>query len=67
MQERDFKIDGLKWLRDESLDDADDLPLPEELATGAISELEGAVEELNAIIALLENGSSMPSNSPFFA
>jgi hypothetical protein len=31
-------------------------PEPEELATDAISELEGAVEELIAILALLENG-----------
>ncbi|HEU0022961.1 MAG TPA: N-6 DNA methylase, partial [Dehalococcoidia bacterium] len=56
VKERDYKIDGLKWLRDESLDDADDLPEPEELATDAIGELEGAVEELNAIIGMLENG-----------
>jgi type I restriction enzyme M protein len=53
---RDFKIDGLKWLKDESLDDMDDLPEPEELATDAISELEAAVEELNQIVAMLENG-----------
>ena len=53
---RDYKIDSLKWLRDESLDDMDDLPEPEELATDAISELEAAVLELNSIIKLLENG-----------
>jgi len=57
VKERDFKIDGLKWLRDESLEDADDLPEPEELATDAIAELEEAVGELNAVLALLENGS----------
>jgi type I restriction enzyme M protein len=55
VKDRDFKIDSLKWLKDESLDDADELPEPEELATDAISELETAVEELNAIIGLLEN------------
>ena len=43
-----------KWLKEDSLEDADDLPEPEELATDAISELEGAVEELNAVLALLE-------------
>jgi len=59
VRERDFKIDSLKWLRDESLDDADELPEPEELATDAIGELEGAVEELNAIIGMLENGNSL--------
>jgi hypothetical protein len=32
------------------------LPEPEELATGAIAELEVAVEELNGVLALLENG-----------
>jgi type I restriction enzyme M protein len=56
---RDFKLDGLKWLKEESLDDSDELPEPEELATDAIAELEGAVEELNAILALLENGNGV--------
>ncbi len=56
VQGRDFKLDSFKWLKDESLEDADELPPPEELATDAISELEGAVEELNAVLALLENG-----------
>ncbi len=51
---RNFKIDSLKWLKDESLD-ADELPEPEELATEAIEELEAAVSELNQILALLEN------------
>jgi hypothetical protein len=32
------------------------LPEPEELVTDAISELEATVEELNVIMALLENG-----------
>jgi type I restriction enzyme M protein len=49
---REFKIDSLKWLKDQSLD-SDELPEPEELATDAISELEGAVDELSAIIELL--------------
>ena len=31
-------------------------PEPEELASDAIAELEGAVEELNQVLALLENG-----------
>jgi len=49
---RDFKIDSLKWLKDESLD-GDELPEPEELAADAIAELEGAVDELASIIDLL--------------
>ena len=58
LQARDFKIDSLKWLRDESLEDGDELPEPEELATDAIAELEGAVEELSAALSMLENGAS---------
>jgi len=56
VRSREFKLDSFKWLKDESLEDADELPPPEELATDAIGELEGAVEELGAVLALLENG-----------
>jgi type I restriction enzyme M protein len=59
VKDRDFKIDSLKWLKDESLDDMDELPEPEELAADAISELESAAQELNAIIRMLENSSSV--------
>lgn len=55
---KDFKLDGFKWLKEESLDDADELPEPEELANEAISELELAVTELNEVLTLLENGSA---------
>jgi type I restriction enzyme M protein len=55
IKERDFNIDGLKWLKDESLDDGEDMPEPEELATDAIAELENAVNDLNAVLTLLEN------------
>jgi type I restriction enzyme M protein len=56
VRQRGFKLDSFKWLKEESLDDADDLPEPDELATDAIAELKGALEELNAVLALLENG-----------
>jgi type I restriction enzyme M protein len=55
---RDFKIDSLKWLKDESLDDTDDLVDPEELATDAIAELEAAVEELKAIVMMFESNAN---------
>ena len=58
VQQCGFKIDSLKWLRDESLEDASHLPPPEELATEAISELESAIEELNAVLTALESESS---------
>lgn len=56
VRERQFKLDGFKWLKEESLEDADDLPDPDELAGEAIVELEGAVKELNEIVSLLSNG-----------
>jgi len=56
IKERDYKLDGFKWIRDENLEDAADLPEPAELATDAISELEEAVNELNLILTELENG-----------
>ncbi len=51
---REFKLDGFKWLREESLEDSGELPEPEELATDAIGELEAAVAELNSVLAILE-------------
>ncbi|HVU04300.1 MAG TPA: class I SAM-dependent DNA methyltransferase [Polyangiaceae bacterium] len=56
---KDFKLDGFKWLKEESLEDADDLPEPDELAAEAISELEQAVGELNQVLRLLENGNGV--------
>jgi type I restriction enzyme M protein len=56
VKDREFKLDSFKWLKEESVEDADDLPEPEELATDAIAELEGAVEELTAVLTLHENG-----------
>lgn len=56
LKERDYKIDSLKWLRDDSLRNTDDMPDPEKLAAEAIDELEGAVGDLNAILELMGNG-----------
>jgi len=56
VKERNYKIDSLKWLKDDSLDDADSLPEPEELAVEAIEELRLAVDELQQVLVLLENG-----------
>jgi len=64
VKEREFKIDGLKWLRDESLDDGNGLPEPEELAADAIAELEAAVQDLNAVVSLLENDSLLTREMP---
>jgi type I restriction enzyme M protein len=64
IRERDYKIDSLKWLKDESLD-SDGMGEPEELATEAIADLKFAVEELNKVLSLLENGvpNALPTES----
>ncbi len=56
VRERNFKLDGFRWLKDETVDGGNGLPEPEELVTDAISELQRAVDRLNAILAMLENG-----------
>ena len=57
VKNRDFKIDSLKWIKDESLDDGAEIAEPEELATDAIAELQAAVGELSSLLLTLENGS----------
>ena len=53
MKERDYKLD-ITWLKDESLEDADDLPEPQDLAAEAIAELEAVVDDLKEMLTLLE-------------
>jgi len=58
IKEREYKLD-ITWLRDESLEDANDLPEPEVLAAEAITELEAVVDDLRDILALVEvNGNN---------
>ncbi len=49
-----YKLDSFKWLRDEELDDPDDLAEPEELITEAMEELQLALDDLGDIQRLLE-------------
>ncbi len=53
IKERGYKLD-ITWLKDESLEDSDDLPEPQDLATEAITELEAVVDDLKEIVELLE-------------
>lgn len=53
IKERGYKLD-ITWLKDESLEDSDDLPEPQELAVEAITELEAIVDSLREIVALVE-------------
>ena len=49
----DHKLDII-WLKDESLECADELPEPQDLAAESITELEAAVGDLREIAAMLE-------------
>ena len=53
MKERDYKLD-ITWLKDESLEDSDELPEPQDLASEAITEFEAIVDDLKEIVALVE-------------
>lgn len=53
IQAREYKLD-VTWLKDESLEDSDELPEPQDLATEAITELEAVVDDLKEIVALIE-------------
>lgn len=58
IKNRDYKLD-ITWLKDETLEDSDELPEPQELATEAITELEAVVDDLREILQLVEvNGES---------
>lgn len=54
IKERGYKLD-INWLVDESLDNGDDLPEPQELAAEAITEFEAVISDLNDVVRLLEN------------
>jgi type I restriction enzyme M protein len=53
IKERNYKLD-ITWLKDENLEDAGELPEPQDLADEAIAELEAAVDELKEILHLIE-------------
>lgn len=54
------------WLKDESLEDAENLPAPEVLAQEIVDDLEAALEEMKAVIEDLEapdlTGGGNPTN-----
>lgn len=53
IKERDYKLD-ITWLKDESIEDADRLPEPQDLASEAITELEAVVDDLREVLQLIE-------------
>jgi len=54
VKEKSYKLVELAWLKDDSLEDSDDLPEPQDLAGEAITELEAVVDDLREIMALIE-------------
>jgi type I restriction enzyme M protein len=50
---RDYKLD-ITWLKDDSIEDGDSLPEPQDLASEAITELEAVVDDLKEIVRLIE-------------
>ena len=58
IKERDYKLD-ITWLKDDSVEDANNLPDPQDLASEAITELKATVDDLKEILQLIEvNGES---------
>jgi type I restriction enzyme M protein len=55
IKERHYKLDAFKWLRDEELDDPDEMPEPEELITTAMEELQLALDNLTDMQRLLDS------------
>lgn len=55
VKQKHYKLDAFKWIRDEELDDPDDLPEPDELITEAMEELQLALDDLADIQKLLED------------
>ncbi len=53
VKERDYRLD-ITWLKDETLDDGEDLPEPKELVDEVLDELETAVADLKKMSRLLE-------------
>lgn len=60
IKERQYKLD-ITWLKDESLEDADDLPDPQILASEAITELEAMVDDLKEILDELDSNGNQNS------
>ena len=52
IKERGYNLD-IKWLKDDSLDDPNDLPEPQDLIEEAVTELEAVVDELGEIALML--------------
>jgi type I restriction enzyme M protein len=53
VQDRGYNLD-IKWLKDEGLDDGEDLPEPDVIISETITELESTVDELKDVLGIIE-------------
>ena len=56
VKDKNYKLDSFKWLKEEDIEENDEIGEPEELITDALSELKEATNSLEKIYAELENG-----------
>ncbi len=54
VKERNYKLDSFKWLRDEELNDGEDILEPEELLTNLIADYKSSLEKLTELQEILE-------------
>ncbi len=57
IKERGYKLD-ITWLKDESLEDSEELPEPQDLAKEAIGELAMVITDLQEVVKMLEGNGS---------
>jgi len=53
IKDRNYKLD-ITWLKDDALEDSEDIPEPQVLAAEAITELEAVVDDLKEILQIIE-------------
>jgi len=59
IKERGYKLD-ITWIKDETLDDTENLPEPQDLISEAVTELEAMVDDLKDILEMIElNGNNV--------
>ena len=59
IKDREYKLD-ITWLKDESIEDTDGLPEPQDLISEAVGELEAAVDDLKEVLQMIEaNGEEL--------
>jgi type I restriction enzyme M protein len=56
VKEKNYKLDSFKWLKEENVEESNEIAEPEELITEALSELKEATNNLEKIYEKLENG-----------